>query len=193
MASKDENRSMLGTPGPHDRDPSHESLNEAQLQPTPTSDEVADDDQPPPSSPSDSEINETRASTPMMPHNEIEKLMPSTVGDGARPHLSYPQLVAMAILDAPERKLAVPAIYEWISKTFSFYRLDEPAAQWKNGVRKALSRDEFTKQGKHRSSFWAIQPGKEISVLYVTTKYMGKQGVPATGTTDEMLRGDHSL
>lgn len=162
-ASKDENRSILGTPGLQDPDPSYESLNEYQLQLAPTSDEF--------NVLFGNNTNEGQASSTIISPKEFERFMPSTMDDGARPHLSYAQLAAMAILHDPKRKLNCSGIYEWISNTFSFYRLGGPGKWWQGAVRTALMNhdDIFTKVGRFGS--WTIQPGKESLILRVTPKH----------------------
>ncbi len=92
--------------------------------------------------------------------------MPSIEDDGQKPPYSYAQMIGMAILRAPGRKLTLANIYDWISTTFRFYR-EDPKTGWHNSIRHNLSLNKaFTKQERPKSDagkgcYWVIQPGME--------------------------------
>ena len=50
-----------------------------------------------------------------------------------RPKPSYHQLIRKALIDHPRRKMTLNEIYQWFSKTYSYYAArPAPNAQWKN-------------------------------------------------------------
>ncbi|KAI4155420.1 MAG: hypothetical protein L6R39_001236 [Caloplaca ligustica] len=90
---------------------------------------------------------------------------------GKKPQLSYAQLIGMAILRSPERRLTLAQIYKWISDSFAFYRLSSTPTGWQNSIRHNLSiSDAFTKQERRKDdpgkgNYWIIVPGKEGKFL----------------------------
>lgn len=56
-----------------------------------------------------------------------------------KPHVSFPCLIALAILDSPAQKLTVSEIYEWIKARFPYYGTPAAGLGWKNSVRHNLS------------------------------------------------------
>lgn len=92
--------------------------------------------------------------------------MPSLDDDGNKPSYSYAQMIGMAILRAPNRRLTLSQIYDWIATTFSFYRTD-PKRGWHNSIRhnlslnKAFMKVERPKTDTGKGSYWVIKPGEE--------------------------------
>ncbi|KAI0437171.1 hypothetical protein F4803DRAFT_172529 [Xylaria telfairii] len=90
---------------------------------------------------------------------------PHIYDDGAKPGHSYAQLIGMAILRAPHRKLTLSQIYKWISDTYSFYNAND--AGWQNSIRhnlslnKAFIKQERPKDDPGKGNYWAIEPGME--------------------------------
>nr|POE65266.1 forkhead protein sep1 [Quercus suber] len=101
--------------------------------------------------------------------------MPPVTDDGAKPPHSYAELIGMAILRAPNRRLTLAHIYKWISDNFAFYRLVESG--WQNSIRHNLSlnknfiKQERPKDDPGKGNYWAIKPGEERPYL------MGKNAV----------------
>jgi forkhead transcription factor HCM1 len=85
--------------------------------------------------------------------------------DGTKPPYSYAQLIGMAILRAPNRRLTLASIYKWISDSFKFYRINENG--WQNSIRhnlslnKAFEKRERPKDDPGKGNYWAIAPGHE--------------------------------
>lgn len=85
--------------------------------------------------------------------------------DGTKPGHSYAQLIGMAILRAPNRRLTLAQIYKWISDNFSYYNAAD--AGWQNSIRhnlslnKAFIKQERPKDDPGKGNYWAIQPGSE--------------------------------
>ncbi|KAL8652248.1 MAG: hypothetical protein Q9210_002789 [Variospora velana] len=97
--------------------------------------------------------------------------LPAPEDTGKKPQLSYAQLIGMAILRAPDRRLTLAQIYKWISDSFSFYRLSSTPTGWQNSIRHNLSiSDAFTKQERRKDdpgkgNYWVIVPGREAKFL----------------------------
>lgn len=89
--------------------------------------------------------------------------------DGGKPGFSYAQLIGMAILQSPNRRLSLSQIYKWISDNFAFYRSNESG--WQNSIRHNLSlhksfiKMERPKEDPGKGSYWAVEPGAELSLL----------------------------
>lgn len=97
------------------------------------------------------------------------KDMPSVHDDGTKPPHSYAELIGMAILRAPNRRLTLAQIYKWISDNFSFYKASESG--WQNSIRHNLSlnknfiKQERPKDDPGKGNYWAIQKGQERPFL----------------------------
>ena len=97
------------------------------------------------------------------------KDMPSVHDDGTKPSHSYAELIGMAILRAPRRRLTLAQIYKWISDNFSFYKAAESG--WQNSIRHNLSlnknfiKQERPKDDPGKGNYWAIKPGEERPFL----------------------------
>ncbi|KAL1835627.1 hypothetical protein VTJ49DRAFT_6306 [Mycothermus thermophilus] len=94
---------------------------------------------------------------------------PPIIDDGMKPNHSYATLIAMAIVRSPNRRLTLAQIYEWIMKTYSFYRGE--CTGWQNSIRHNLSlnksfiRQDRPKDDPGKGSYWMIQPGMEHVLL----------------------------
>lgn len=97
------------------------------------------------------------------------KDMPAVHDDGSKPNISYAELIGMAILRAPSRRLTLAQIYKWISDHFSFYKASESG--WQNSIRHNLSlnknfiKQERPKDDPGKGNYWAIKPGEERPFL----------------------------
>lgn len=95
------------------------------------------------------------------PHDSF----PPIIDDGVKPGHSYAQLIGMAILRSPQRRLTLAQIYKWISDNFSFYSAQD--AGWQNSIRHNLSlnkhfiKQERPKDDPGKGNYWAIEPGME--------------------------------
>ncbi|KAF2262045.1 hypothetical protein CC78DRAFT_326019 [Lojkania enalia] len=94
--------------------------------------------------------------------------MPLVEDDGVnvKPPYSYANLIGMAILRAPNRRLTLAQIYKWISDTFAFYRNSQETG-WQNSIRhnlslsKSFSKQERPKDDPGKGHYWRINPGFE--------------------------------
>ena len=110
--------------------------------------------------------------------------MPPVEDDGLKPPYSYAQMIGMAILRAPNRRLTLAQIYDWISSTFAFYREDTKQS-WHNSIRhnlslhKAFTKQERPKGDAGKGSYWIIEQGMEAQFI----KDKNRRGNNITHTT----------
>ncbi|KAF1813199.1 hypothetical protein P152DRAFT_309449 [Eremomyces bilateralis CBS 781.70] len=95
--------------------------------------------------------------------------MPPVEDDGKKPPFSYANMIGMAILRSPHRRLTLAQIYKWISDNFSFYRTSESG--WQNSIRhnlslsKAFMKVDRPKDDPGKGHYWVITPGHEQQFL----------------------------
>lgn len=95
--------------------------------------------------------------------------LPLHQDDGSKPPHSYAELIGMAILRSPNRRLTLAQIYKWISDHFSFYKATDSG--WQNSIRHNLSlnknfvKQERPKDDPGKGNYWAIKPGEERTFL----------------------------
>ncbi|CCG84399.1 protein of unknown function [Taphrina deformans PYCC 5710] len=109
------------------------------------------------------------------------------VDDGSKPAYSYATLIGMAILRAPDKKLTLSAIYNWISGTFSYYSQSE--AGWQNSIRhnlslnKAFVKVERPKDEPGKGHYWTVEAGCEGQFLKSRVAKKLSQSNRSMGTT----------
>ncbi|KAG5519813.1 hypothetical protein PMAC_000086 [Pneumocystis sp. 'macacae'] len=100
--------------------------------------------------------------------------MPLIEDDGQKPPYSYATLIGMAILRAPQRRLTLSAIYNWISQTFEYYCNNDSG--WQNSIRhnlslnKAFVKQERPKDEPGKGNYWTIEPGYEFQFMKGRTR-----------------------
>ncbi|TRY80131.1 hypothetical protein TCAL_08957 [Tigriopus californicus] len=90
-----------------------------------------------------------------------------------KPRLSYAQMIAESLIQAPDRMLPLSEIYVYISKRYPFYRMD--VKSWQNAIRHNLTLNTgFTKvprpNNEGRGNYWRIEDGAEKNIFKRTIR-----------------------
>ncbi|KAK5554746.1 Forkhead transcription factor [Exophiala xenobiotica] len=125
--------------------------------------------------------------------------MPAIEDDGNKPSYSYAQMIGMAILRAPNRRLTLAQIYEWISTSFTYYREDTKQS-WHNSIRhnlslhKAFKKEERPKGDPGKGSYWVIEPGMEGQFIKDKDKHRRGNNLAHLNIHASIMRSDpHKL
>ena len=101
------------------------------------------------------------------PAIQLNKAYSDDGDDKKAPPYSYVALISMAIQDAPDKRLTLGGIYDYITKNFPHYRNRENQG-WRNSIRHNLSVHECfmklpakgDKNGKRH--YWILDPNHEV-------------------------------
>jgi len=95
-----------------------------------------------------------------------------------KPRMSYAQLIAEALVNAPDGMLTLSEIYSAISARHPFYKME--ARNWQNSIRHNLTLNKsFTKvprmsSSEGRGSYWKLEPGAESIIFKRTARNVSK-------------------
>merc|ERR1711963_715619 len=95
-----------------------------------------------------------------------------------KPRMSYAQLIAEALVNAPDGMLTLSEIYSAISARHPFYKME--ARNWQNSIRHNLTLNKsFTKvprmsSSECRGSYWKLEPGAESIIFKRTARNVSK-------------------
>ena len=95
-----------------------------------------------------------------------------------KPRMSYAQLIAEALVNAPDGMLTLSEIYAAISARHPFYKME--ARNWQNSIRHNLTLNKsFTKvprmsSSEGRGSYWKLEPGAESIIFKRTARNVSK-------------------
>lgn len=99
-----------------------------------------------------------------------------------RPHVSYAELITMAIESSPESMLTLKEIYGWISTHYPYF--DNARIGWQNSIRHNLSLNRCfykvprSEGSRGKGSYWKINYEFQNAKLnYRTKKYQYNQSI----------------
>ena len=105
-----------------------------------------------------SPVQSTNYSSEMAKHSTIESHHPDLQRELEKPEISYIELVAKALMNAPSQGMLLCDIYQWIEDCFPYYK--DNKSSWRNSIRHNLSVNECFVKGKRarngRGFYWSI-------------------------------------
>eukprot|EP00050_Salpingoeca_kvevrii_P009948 m.5746 g.5746 ORF g.5746 m.5746 type:complete len:606 (-) comp2542_c1_seq1:76-1893(-) len=138
-------------------------------------------------------------------HGASVSLLTSGADPLAKPQLSFPCLIAMAMLDAEDNRLTVSQVYEWIKDKYPYFRSQQAGNGWKNSVRHNLSLNKhFIKQPRPDSAspggaasaspsagkggYWQIRPESLVHMQSLIRKQASPGSLEALLADSSALR-----
>jgi len=107
--------------------------------------------------------------------------------DSEKPRMSYAQLIAEALVNAPDGMLTLSEIYNAISARHPYYKME--ARNWQNSIRHNLTLNKsFTKvprmsSSEGRGSYWKLEPGAESIIFKRSARNVNKSNSNSATTS----------
>jgi len=114
-------------------------------------------------------------------------MSPSSGNDSEKPRMSYAQLIAEALVNAPDGMLTLSEIYNAISARHPYYKME--ARNWQNSIRHNLTLNKsFTKvprmsSSEGRGSYWKLEPGAESIIFKRSARNVNKSNSNSANTS----------
>ena len=106
--------------------------------------------------------------------------------DSEKPRMSYAQLIAEALVNAPDGMLTLSEIFNAISARHPYYKME--ARNWQNSIRHNLTLNKsFTKvprmsSSEGRGSYWKLEPGAESIIFKRSARNVNKSAVASSAS-----------
>ena len=114
-------------------------------------------------------------------------MSPSSGNDSEKPRMSYAQLIAEGLVNAPDGMLTLSEIYNAISARHPYYKME--ARNWQNSIRHNLTLNKsFTKvprmsSSEGRGSYWKLEPGAESIIFKRSARNVNKSNTVNSANT----------
>ena len=114
-------------------------------------------------------------------------MSPSSGNDSEKPRMSYAQLIAEGLVNAPDGMLTLSEIYNAISARHPYYKME--ARNWQNSIRHNLTLNKsFTKvprmsSSEGRGSYWKLEPGAESIIFKRSARNVNKSNTVSANTS----------
>lgn len=114
-------------------------------------------------------------------------MSPNSGNDSEKPRMSYAQLIAEALVNAPDGMLTLSEIYNAISARHPYYKME--ARNWQNSIRHNLTLNKsFTKvprmsSSEGRGSYWKLEPGAESIIFKRSARNVNKSTTSSANTS----------
>ena len=101
--------------------------------------------------------------------------------------MSYAQLIAEALVHAPDGMLTLSEIYAAISARHPYYKME--ARNWQNSIRHNLTLNKsFTKvprmsSSEGRGSYWKLEPGAESIIFKRSARNVNKSAASSASAS----------
>ena len=101
--------------------------------------------------------------TPVFPGIPAQNCSP-----GEKPRLSYAQMIAEALMNAPDKSLPLAEIYQYISRRYPYYKMETKS--WQNAIRHNLTLNpgfiKVPRPGNEgRGNLWCLVEGAEKTIF----------------------------